>query len=176
MNASDACVLLSCLCGVPFHRTTQILFQTTIKTSRRSKLVNFWGALHLLYMLKSFFYHLNVSAYVHSCINHLFHTITPLGTHLNCVWRSKWMNELWSCSALIWCIKQGGQRKRHSIRNMSSHRRPHLQDPAPLGVADDVLTGMKHAQCHAVQQDHQHGRSLEPRGDEKLRKVTKHGT
>lgn len=38
----------------------------------------------------------------------------------------------------------------------------YLQDLAPLRVTVDVLTGMKHAQCHTVQQDHQHGRSLEP--------------
>lgn len=51
-----------------------------------------------------------------------------------------------------------------------SHRKSYLQDLAPLRVAVDVLTGMKHAQSHAVQQDHQHGRSLEPRGEFELRK------
>lgn len=30
---------------------------------------------------------------------------------------------------------------------------------------------MKHAECHAVQQDHQHGCSLEPRGDLRLRRM-----
>lgn len=32
---------------------------------------------------------------------------------------------------------------------------------------------MKHAQCHTVQQDHQHGRSLEPCGEQQLRNATK---
>lgn len=49
----------------------------------------------------------------------------------------------------------------------------YLQDLAPLGVTVDVLTGMEHSQRHTVQQDHQHGRSLKPGGDFKLRKRTK---
>lgn len=49
----------------------------------------------------------------------------------------------------------------------------YLQNLAPLRVTVDVLTGMEHSQCHTVQQDHQHGRSLEPGGDLKLRKRTK---
>lgn len=47
----------------------------------------------------------------------------------------------------------------------------YLQDLAPLRVAVDVLAGMEHAQCHAVQQDHEHGRSLKPRGGTRLRRM-----
>lgn len=50
-------------------------------------------------------------------------------------------------------------------------RKSYLQDLAPLRVTVNVLTGMKHAECHAVQQDHQHGRSFEPRGDSRLRRM-----
>lgn len=53
-----------------------------------------------------------------------------------------------------------------------SRMNSYLENLAPLGVTIDVLAGMKHAQCHAVQQDHQHGRSLEPCGDLRLRRTT----
>lgn len=46
--------------------------------------------------------------------------------------------------------------------NDNKKRWSYLQNLASVRVAVDVLTGMKHAQGHTVQQDHQHGRSLEP--------------
>lgn len=57
-------------------------------------------------------------------------------------------------------------------QHIKSRNCSYLQDLAPLRVAVHVLTGMKHAQCHTVQQDHQHGRSLEPRGGQRLRNTT----
>lgn len=40
---------------------------------------------------------------------------------------------------------------------------PHLQDLAALRQAVHVVAGLVHAKCHAVQQDHQHADTFEPR-------------
>lgn len=39
---------------------------------------------------------------------------------------------------------------------------PYLEDPAAWRVAGDVLAGVEHAQCHTVEQDHQHADPLKP--------------
>lgn len=38
----------------------------------------------------------------------------------------------------------------------------HLQDDTPLRLALEVLTGLKHAQSHTVQQNDQHTHMLKP--------------
>lgn len=70
--------------------------------------------------------------------------------------------------------KEKCEEKTHSFESITYQikKLSYLQDLAPLRVAVHVLTGMKHAQCHTVQQDHQHGRSLEPRGGQRLRNTT----
>jgi len=40
-----------------------------------------------------------------------------------------------------------------------------FQDATSQRRADDVLTRLKHAQSHAVEQDHRHADSLKPRAD-----------
>ena len=90
------------------------------------------------------------------CVCYHLHMATPLGMYLS--------NK-----------KIKNMRRKHihfNPQHIKSRNCSYLQDLAPLRVAVHVLTGMKHAQCHTVQQDHQHGRSLEPRGGQRLRNTT----
>lgn len=55
---------------------------------------------------------------------------------------------------------------------MSLYGSTHLQDLAAFGVTVTVLTRVKHAQSHTVQQDHEHTGPFKPRMEEQLRNIT----